>query len=56
MKIESLIDKLEQTRLAAENGEFQEYGEGYPAKLILQLVLEYVGNKKIQEKVDEIPF
>lgn len=58
MKLDSLINQLEQVRVRAESGEFKEDGfdDGYVAKIILQLLLDYLGNKRIEEKVDEIPF
>lgn len=56
MKLDGLINQLESVRLRAEQGEFQEFGEGYTEKIILQLLLDYLGNKKIEEAVNEIPF
>lgn len=56
MKLSSLVNQLEQIRLRANNGEFQEFSEGYAGKVVLQLLLDYIGNPKIEEKVNEIPF
>lgn len=56
MKIESLMARLEQIRVGAENGEYQEFNEGYTEKLIVQVLIEYIGNKKVEDKINEIPF
>jgi hypothetical protein len=56
MKLESVIARLEQIRVSAENGEYQEFSEGYTEKLIVQTLIEFIGNKKVEDKINEIPF
>lgn len=56
MKLDSLLAQLEQLRISVEAGDYADYSEGYVGKVILQKLIEFTGNKKIQEKVDEIPF
>ena len=56
MKLDALISQLETVRVRVENGEFEEFDEGYIEKVILQLLIEYIGNPKIEEAINEIPF
>lgn len=56
MKLESLLHQLEQVRVEFENHDMEEYSEGYRGKVIIQKLLDYIGNPKIEEKVDEICF
>lgn len=56
MKLESALARLEQIRVGAENNEYQEFGDAYVDKLIIQLLLDFIGNKKLEEKINEIPF
>lgn len=56
MKLESLLSRLEQIKTAEENGQFFDLSEGYVEKLIIQALLDYLGNAKIEEAVNEIPF
>lgn len=51
MKIDSLLFQLEEVRKQAEDFD----DEGIPFQII-DLLLDYIGNDKIKEKVDEIPF
>jgi len=56
MKLDGLLQNLENVRLQSEAGSLKEFGEGYTALVILQLLVDFIGNKKIQEKIDEISF
>lgn len=56
MKLESLLNQLEQVRAEFEAHDFEEYSESYRGKVIIQKLLDYIGNPKIEEKVDEISF
>lgn len=56
MKLESLLNQLEQIRVEYEGHDFEEYSEGYRGKVIIQKLLDYIGNPKIEEKINEIPF
>lgn len=56
MKLESLLHQLEQVRIEFEAHDFEEYSESYRGKVILQKLLDYIGNPRIEEKINEIPF
>lgn len=56
MKLENVLARLEQIRVDAENNEYQGFGDAYVDKLIIQSLLDFIGNKKLEEKIDEIPF
>jgi len=56
MNLESLLSQLERIRLCAEAKEFQEYYDSYIENLIIKLLLDYINNTKITEKIDEIIF
>lgn len=53
MKLESLLNRLDNLRAAAENDEFQ---REVMTHLIIVDLLEYIGNPKVSEAVDEIIF
>lgn len=56
MKLENLINQLEQIRAEYEAADFDQYSESYRGKVIIQKLLDYIGNPKVEEKVNEIPF
>lgn len=56
MKLESLMAELENVRNRAETSEFQELSERYVPALIVDILVKYIGNKKVEEAVNEIPF
>lgn len=56
MKLENLLAQLEQIRAEYEAHDFEEYSESYRGKVIIQKLLDYIGNPKIEEKINEIPF
>lgn len=56
MKLESLLNQLEQVRVKFEEKDMEEFSEGYRGKVILQLLIDFIGNKKIEEKINEICF
>lgn len=56
MKLDSLLNQLEQIRLEFERADMEEINEGHRGKIIIQKLLDYIGNPKIEEKIDEICF
>lgn len=56
MKLESLLNQLEQVRAEFEAHDMEEYSESYRGKVIIQKLLDYIGNPKVEEKIDEICF
>jgi hypothetical protein len=58
MKIETLLYKLEDVRVKAETDEFDTFADknAFIAKVILQLLLEYLNNPRIEEAVNDISF
>lgn len=56
MKLESLLNQLEQVRAEFEAHDFEEYSESYRGKVIIQKLLDYIGNPKLEEKINEICF
>jgi hypothetical protein len=55
MKLDALIKQLDQIKMQNENGELS-FPERFTEKLIIQLLLNYIDNKTIEEKINEIPF
>lgn len=55
MNKETLIYRLEQVRKLAEEDQ-QELDIPLISKLIIDSLLDYLGNDDIRKKVDEIPF
>lgn len=53
MKIDSLLARLRDIGITAEEGDFE---DDYIDKLIIDVLLDYVNNDKIREAVDDIPF
>jgi hypothetical protein len=51
MKIESLLTRLEGIRVSAED-----LDDGTIPFQVIDALVDYIGNEKIKEKVDEIPF
>lgn len=56
MKLESVIARLEQIRISVENNEYEDFSEGYVYMLIIQVLLDFIGNLKVEGKVNEIAF
>lgn len=56
MKLETLLNQLEQIRAEYEESDFEQYSESYRSKVIIQKLLDYIGNPKIEEKINEICF
>ena len=56
MKLESLLNQLEQVRAEYEAHDFEEYSREYRGKVIIQKLVEYIGNPKIEEAINDIPF
>lgn len=54
MNLESLLKRLDQIHLDAENDEAPELGLTHTA--VIMALVEYIGNKKVEEKINEIPF
>ena len=52
MKIVSLLTKLEDIRINANDP----YNEDVAPYQIIDVLVDYIGNEKIREKIDEIPF
>lgn len=56
MKLDSLLKQLENTRVSFETEDFEAIPETLRGKILIQLLLDYIGNPKIEEKINEIPF
>lgn len=56
MKLTDLLYRLEQVRAQQEAGAFEDFDDGYIEKVLLQLLIEYIDNPKIEEAINEIPF
>lgn len=55
MKLEGALAMLESVRLMADDGE-DSLDKDAVTLNIIHILVEFIGNNKIREKVDEIPF
>lgn len=55
MKLEGLLSELERIKLRAEDAN-ENLDSDLVTKVILQLLLDYINNPKVEEAVNEIPF
>jgi hypothetical protein len=53
MKVEQVLSQLGRIRIDSENNDVD---HEIVARAILQLLIEYIGNKKIEEAINDIPF
>jgi hypothetical protein len=56
MKLDSLLARLNQIKAAEENGEFGDFEPDHVSKVIIQALIEYLNNPKIEEAINEISF
>ena len=56
MKLDAFLNQLENTRIKFEVEDFETIPEDLRAKILLQMLIDFVGNKKIEDKINEIAF
>lgn len=56
MKLDSLLAQLENIKAEFESSDFEQISEDHRSKIILQLLLDYINNPKVEEAVNDIPF
>lgn len=56
MKLESLLARLEQTKVEFNEKDMEQLNEMMRRDAIILLLVEYIGNPKIEEKINDLVF